>query len=133
MKKSILLITTLFASILFSGCGNKHSQLKIENLSTDEISQITILTLEACEMIEVTNMEQIQYILDVMHQLSLFVKSDHKPTYNTELIQYTLHTAANESLTIDLLDTCIGYNNNWYLCDPSVYNMLNDIAYCYLP
>lgn len=133
MKKKILLLTTLFVSLFFVSCSNKRSQPKLEDLTYEDINKITILSLEAGQMIEVTKIHQIENILIAIRELPLYIKSNRENTYNNHLIQYTLHTSSGESLTIELLDTWIGYNNTWYLCDQSACKTLTDMAYQFLP
>ena len=133
MKKNIFFLATLFITILFVGCANKQSQPKLEDLSSEDISKITILALEVGKMIEVTNVKQIETILSTIHELSLYAKSNQKNDYNNQLIQYTLHITTGDSLTIELQDSWIGYNNTWFLCDQSIYKSLSDMAFRYLP
>ncbi|MDD5936580.1 MAG: hypothetical protein PUC65_13640 [Clostridiales bacterium] len=133
MKKYVFTLITLFLICCISSC-NKYSKEKmLDELCSDDISNITILALKTGSMTTVTDSANIEKILETVKSLPLYIKSDISNTYNVELVQYTIQKRTGKKITLDVLKPWIAYNNVWYACDSSTCSQLSNMALEYLP
>lgn len=131
MKKKVFAIALLFSCVLAS-CSKAKKASLLTDLDSEDISQITIVSLKTEQITNITEEDKISNILLSMKDLPLYVKSEKSNTYDTQLVQYTLHKTTGEDVVIEVIEPWIGYNKSWYACDTNTCKSLSDLAYEYL-
>lgn len=122
-----------FIICFVSGCKATDQKVLLSELSADDISQIIILALKTEKMTNVTQVSEIERILSSIKELPLYAKSELNTVYDTDLIQFTLHLRSGEEIIVEVMETWISYNQNWFACDASTCEKLSGLAYEYLP
>ena len=115
------------------GCSNYEKQVLLSDLTSDDISQILILSLKNEKMANITENSEIERILTCIQELPLYVKSELETTYDTELVQFTLIQSSGDEIIVEVLESWISYNHEWYACDSRICEQLSSLAYELLP
>lgn len=133
MKRHGFLGLFLMVVCVLSGCSVYKKEALLSELSSDDISQILVLSLKSEKMTKITESTEIEKILTSIQELPLYAKSELNTTYSGELVQFTLVRLSGEEIVVEVQDPWISYNNVWYVCDTDICAQLSGLAYDLLP
>lgn len=133
MKQNCLLGLLIMVVCCVSGCGTYKKTALLSELSSDDITQITILALKDEKMVNIADSSEINRVLTSIQELPLYVKTELATTYDTDLIQFTLKHSSGKDIIVEVIEPWISYNHVWYACDSSVCQQLSGLAYELMP
>ncbi len=133
MKRRGLLGLLLMVVCFMSSCGTYEKDTILSELSSEDFSQILVLSLKSEKMTKITDHSEIEKILTSIQELPLYAKSELNTSYNNELVQFTLVKSSGDEIVVEVQDPWISYNNVWYVCNTNICEQLSGLAYDLLP
>ena len=133
VKRHGLIGLLLMVVCFVSGCSTYEKKTLLSELTSDDISQILVLSLKSEKMTKITESSEIEKVLTSIQELPLYAKSELNTSYSEELVQFTLVKSSGEEIVVEVQDPWISYNNVWYVCDTDICEQLSGLAYDLLP